>query len=283
LSAGTYGVTVTDDHGCSTNSSVTLTEPTPLTIEAGPNQTVYYGYPPAQCATIVWSSAGGGVPPYTISWSDGGGQSHQVCPGINTTVYTVSITDDNNCVATDSVIICVIDVRCGNNNNKVELCHVPPDNPSNTQTLCVSVISVATHLAHGDQLAACGTDHSCPPAMAVFAAAPSQGVMAGDHLSSIDHLAQSENDTLRETTLNAYPNPSKGSTTVEFTTMSSGWTTLRLFDHLGQQVSVLYDGDVEKGIMHKFMIDGAALPSGIYLCTLQADDEVITRTIILSR
>jgi hypothetical protein len=74
-----------------------------------------------ECATIAWSGAGGGVPPYTITWSDGGGQSHQVCPGINTTTYTVSITDQNNCVATDSVIICVIDVRCGNNLTKVEL------------------------------------------------------------------------------------------------------------------------------------------------------------------
>jgi|GEM_PF-6032464 len=286
LSAGTYGVTVTDSHGCSTNSSVTLTEPTPLTIEAGPNQTVYYGYPPSECATIAWSGAGGGVPPYTISWSDGGGQSHQVCPGINTTEYTVSITDQNNCVKTDSVTICVIDVRCGNNLTKVQLCHVPPDDPTNTQTLCVSQTSVATHLAHGDQLAACGTDRSCPPATPAFAAAPGSGVVlvskAGDP-SMLGNNELSDKATITETTLTAYPNPFNAATTVEFTSTNKGFATLRLFDHLGQQVSVLYEGEVEQGVAHKLVIDGNELPSGIYVCTLQAGDVVITKTLILSR
>lgn len=286
LSAGTYGVTITDSHGCSTNSSVTLTEPTPLTIEAGPNQTVYYGYPPAECATIAWSGSGGGVPPYTITWSDGGGQSHQVCPGINTTVYTVSITDQNNCVVTDSVTICVIDVRCGNLLNKVVICHVPPDNPLNPITLCVSVAAVPFHLAHGDMLAACGTDHSCPPAMAAFVAAPASDVVAVGKDGSqfvIGHSTLTDHTTPQETTLKIYPNPFKETTTVEFTTMSAGWTTLRLFNQLGQQVAVLYEGKVEPGIRHKLLIDGDGLLSGIYLCALQADDTVITQTLILSR
>jgi hypothetical protein len=284
LSAGTYSVTVTDSHGCTTNSSVTLIEPTPLTIEAGPNQTVYYGYPPAACATIAWSGAGGGVPSYTITWSDGGGQSHQVCP-ITTTVYTVSITDQNNCVVTDSVRICVIDVRCGNLLNKVELCHVQPGNPPIQTTLCVSLSSVAMHLEHGDMLAACGTDHSCPPAMGALVAVPTSGVMDVDknvYQITEDPATLLYHTAIKETSLNAYPNPSKGSTTVEFTSKSTGWATLRLFDHLGQQVSLLYEGEVQQGIQHKIMIDGAEIPSGIYLCTLQADDAVITRTLILS-
>jgi len=231
----------------------------------------------------MWSGAGGGVPPYTIAWSDGGGQSHQVCPGINTTDYIVSITDDNNCVKTDTVTICVIDVRCGNLLNKVTICHVPPDNPLNPNTLCVSQVSVPFHLAHGDMLAACGTDHSCPPAEEAFAIIPSTGVVAFENTSAKEHVVLVNNATLKETTLNAYPNPFKASTTVEFTTMSSGWATLRLFDHLGQQVSILFEGDAEQGIQHKLTIDGAGLSPGIYLCTLQADDAVITRTLILSR
>lgn len=286
LSAGTYHVTVTDSHGCTATSSVTLTEPTPLTIEAGPNQTVYYGYPPAQCATIAWSGSGGGVPPYTIAWSDGGSQSHQVCPGLNTTIYKVSITDQNNCVATDSVIICVIDVRCGNNLTKVQLCHVPPDNPLNTQTLCVSLSSVATHLAHGDQLAACGTDHSCPPAMETMVDVPATGVVAvgtAGPLLVVDNAAQIDAKTLKETTLNAYPNPFNGSTTIEFTCMSTGWAVLRLFDHLGREVSVLYDGEVEQGIPHKLLFDSAGMTAGIYLCTLRTDDAVMTRKLMLVR
>lgn len=284
LSAGTYHVTVTDSHGCTATSSVTLTEPTPLTIEAGPNQTVYYGYPPAECATIAWSGEGGGVPPYTIAWSDGGGQSHQVCPGLITTTYTVSITDQNNCVATDEVIICVIDVRCGNKLDKVELCHVPPDNPSNPFTVCVGITSVPTHLAHGDALAACGTDISCPPAMALYATLPTtKTVIAGTENQLLLANQSIDTDHGRETTLKVYPNPFNESASIEFTSKSNGWTTVRLFDHLGREVSILYEGDVEPGVSHKLVLDRTGLVPGIYLCALQIGDAVITQTILFSR
>jgi hypothetical protein len=285
LMAGTYHVTVTDDHGCTATASVTLTEPTPLTIEAGPNQTVYYGYPPAECATIDWSGEGGGVPPYTIEWSDGGGQSHEVCPGLYTTVYTVSITDQNNCVATDSVIICVIDVRCGNNLNKVELCHVPPDNPSNPGTLCVALSAVADHLSHGDMLAACGTDHSCPPEVPALAATPISGTSTV-HKVNPDGLIYpasiGEEHPVQETSLKVYPNPAKGSATIAFTTKISGWVTLRLFNQLGQQVSILFDGEVQQGVMHRLLMDGNGMSSGMYVCTLQIADEITTSTLILN-
>ncbi|ATX78959.1 hypothetical protein Ga0123461_0522 [Mariprofundus aestuarium] len=41
---------------------------------------------------------------------------------------------------------------------KVTICHIPPGNPSNTQTLSVGESAVAAHLAeHGDYLGACGS------------------------------------------------------------------------------------------------------------------------------
>ena len=45
--------------------------------------------------------------------------------------------------------------RCGNNNDKVVICHIPPGNPANRQTLCVSANAVAAHLAHGDYIGSC--------------------------------------------------------------------------------------------------------------------------------
>ena len=38
---------------------------------------------------------------------------------------------------------------------KVTLCHAPPGNPENLQTLSVAEGAVAAHLAHGDLLGAC--------------------------------------------------------------------------------------------------------------------------------
>ncbi len=45
-------------------------------------------------------------------------------------------------------------------NNKVTICHVPPGNPNNTQTINVSVNAVKTHLAHDDWVGDC---NSCTP------------------------------------------------------------------------------------------------------------------------
>jgi cysteine-rich repeat protein len=43
---------------------------------------------------------------------------------------------------------------------KVTLCHVPPGNGDNVQTISVGEAAVSAHLAHGDQLGACAA--SCP-------------------------------------------------------------------------------------------------------------------------
>ena len=49
-----------------------------------------------------------------------------------------------------------MDVRCGNNLDKVLVCHVPEGNTSKQHNVCVSVSAVATHLASGDYLGVCG-------------------------------------------------------------------------------------------------------------------------------
>ena len=47
---------------------------------------------------------------------------------------------------------------CGNNDNKVLLCHVPPGNPGNAHTLCISPNAVAMHLENheDDHCGPCG-------------------------------------------------------------------------------------------------------------------------------
>ena len=46
---------------------------------------------------------------------------------------------------------------CGNNDNKVLLCHVPPGNPENAHTICISPNAVAAHIEHheGDHCGPC--------------------------------------------------------------------------------------------------------------------------------
>ena len=251
LMADTYFVTITDANGCEDETMVTLTEPTPLTIEAGDNQTVYYGYPPAECADISWSGAGGGVPPYNISWNDGGSQTHEVCPGEFTTTYTVTITDLNGCVETDEVTICVIDVRCGKKLDKVELCHVPLEDPGNEHTICVSINAVATHLADGDMLAACGTDHSCPPAKS----------------NSAISFADGNNNSI-----GAYPNPFNQSTRIEFLSSTEGNVTMKLYEVSGKEIAVLFNATVKANELNTIDLDENLAKPGLNICLIQYAD-----------
>ncbi len=62
----------------------------------------------------------------------------------------------NLCTAQDECS----DFPCGNNDNKVLLCHVPPGNPANAHTICISPNAVAAHLENheGDHCGPCDDD-----------------------------------------------------------------------------------------------------------------------------
>jgi len=123
------------------------------TVNAGSDVSVYPGLPPMDCATLTAVPTGSGS--YSYSWSNGATTaSITVCDAV-TTVYWVTVTDSAGCISTDSVTVNAVDVRCGNGNKKVKICHIPPGNPGNAHSICVSINAVAAHLAHGDHLGDC--------------------------------------------------------------------------------------------------------------------------------
>lgn len=68
------------------------------------------------------------------------------------------------------------DTSCGQNGDKVLVCHVPPGNPSNAHTLCVAASAVKAHQAHGDALGSCpGEQDLCQTADDVIAMLISMG------------------------------------------------------------------------------------------------------------
>ena len=64
--------------------------------------------------------------------------------------------NEYGCAAVTSQTITVIDVRCGNKNEKVLICH-SAGNAGGFEALCVSSNAVDAHLKHGDKLDACST------------------------------------------------------------------------------------------------------------------------------
>jgi len=75
LTTGYYTINVNDGFGCTASGAIYLTEPTALIVDAGEDQTVFYGYDPLECADLS-ASASGGCGPYTYSWADQAGGNY---------------------------------------------------------------------------------------------------------------------------------------------------------------------------------------------------------------
>ncbi len=105
LSAGTYTVTARDAGGCNSTSSVTITQPTTLSVTAAVTAevTCYDGNNGNATATIS-----GGTTPYTYSWSNGTSTVSASNPTgaiLSAGTYTVTAMDKNGCNATAPVSI----------------------------------------------------------------------------------------------------------------------------------------------------------------------------------
>jgi len=79
-----------------------------------------------------------------------------------------------------------------------------------------------------------------------------------------------------------FPNPFNPATRLTFTIPVSGQVSLKVYDMLGRQVSVLVAGYLKAGT-HEVSFDAGNLPSGIYFCRLQAGSETRIRQMILVR
>ena len=79
-----------------------------------------------------------------------------------------------------------------------------------------------------------------------------------------------------------YPNPFNPSTTIRYGLPDRSHVRLTVYNTLGQQVSVLQNGDQDSGY-HEVRFDGSGLSSGVYLYRLQAGSFTETRRFLLIR
>ncbi len=100
LAAGTYTCTITDANGCSTTQSVTISEPTALAATATGVNALCNGSSDGSASV----TATGGTPGYTYSWAPSGGTA-STATGLNAGTYTCTITDANNCMMTQTVLV----------------------------------------------------------------------------------------------------------------------------------------------------------------------------------
>ncbi len=109
LIAGTYSVTVTDANGCSTSTSITLTEPNNL-ITSATSPTVFGGYNITCFGAADGSislSSNGGVSAYSYNWTGPSGFSStlQNISGLYSGTYSVIVIDANGCTTSTSITL----------------------------------------------------------------------------------------------------------------------------------------------------------------------------------
>jgi len=98
--AGTYNTTITDANGCTSSSSVTITEPTILMAASIVDSNITCNGFSNGGAT---ASASGGTMPYTYAWSNSATTAS--ITGVIAGSYTVTITDNNGCTSISSSTI----------------------------------------------------------------------------------------------------------------------------------------------------------------------------------
>jgi D-alanyl-D-alanine carboxypeptidase len=81
----------------------------------------------------------------------------------------------------------------------------------------------------------------------------------------------------------AYPNPISKSAVLSFNVAQSGITSLRIYDMSGRQVSLLFNGMAESGVVRQVHFEAGKLPAGMYIAHLQTKDGTIQKKLVIAR
>ena len=105
LGQGTYFVTITDANNCIDSASVTLIEPTLLTVSI--TQDSFYNGFGISCFNgndgHITALPSGGTPNYNYSWNNT--QTTAFANNLSAGTHIVTVTDANNCMAFDTIIL----------------------------------------------------------------------------------------------------------------------------------------------------------------------------------
>jgi hypothetical protein len=78
-----------------------------------------------------------------------------------------------------------------------------------------------------------------------------------------------------------YPNPFNPTTTITFTLAQDGFTTLKIYDVLGREVTTLANGVMKSGVINTVSFNASKYSSGVYFSRLESNGNVQMKKIIL--
>lgn len=275
----TVALTATDVHGNSSTSTAQvlvmgivpscnlISQPTSAIYTGGDPTRLYLGY--GAQSTVLQPNASGGSS-FTYQWSGTDLNCYNcAAPTFTPTqegsyTFVVDITNEYGCTVSCTITICVFDVRDYGKNGKgapkIEVCHIPPGNPGNAHTVLVNANSVATHLAHGCSLGACGTTNCSQ--------LPGRGMQSTEYFVDNDWKDEHNFEAM------LYPNPSSDWFMVDF--VGIGEETIQ-FDLMDIHGKVIWTEQIEARYSHQF---NPEVVPGSYTLVIRQGDHWIRKSIL---
>lgn len=301
-------VTATDDCDNQTQCTFTVTRDPDLVVDIDPLGTsdlntcalgtganIVLGYGGGPTCVTLNATGSGGHGPYTYAWDAPAEVPAGYFTGENTpsptfcaefqtepcATYTfmVTVTDIHGCTETNMIEVHVVNPLCSDTNNpKVWVCHRPPGNPANEQSICISSKAVYIHLTeHDDCLGHCDAVCSAYSALATGSIANrgrETGNTAGygpESLAGAYHLA-------------VKPNPVSSTAVFHFSAGFDTHARLVVLDVNGREAARLFDGPVDSNTPYSVNFDAGKLHAGIYIARLTGPDGTgISATVLLVR
>jgi len=230
VATGSYVITakVTDNNNAVTTSTVVTTNVVCPTVQLSipdvyamnpavdDKNTIYLGYGPT---SITLNSLVQEDQNVNYTWNTG-----ENSPSITVSqagTYTVTASYAGGCQSTASITINVLDVRCGNKNDKVQICH-------NNNVICVAQSAVQAHLNHGDKLGSC---------------------------NSTAKMAAKEVPTT-SSSFTVYPNPVQDNFNVEVASKLDPNATIGIYNILGNKIRQIHFASVPQNVFTEDLPSG---------------------------
>ncbi|WP_139959707.1 T9SS type A sorting domain-containing protein, partial [Flavicella sediminum] len=236
------------------------------TVNTQSENTIYLGYGPSEVTLSPVVSGGTG---FVYDWKSSTGEvveniENPTIRPIESTTYTVTVTNSNGCSATASLDVCVKDVRSfdskGRFKGKVLVCHHAGPNGKQF-VISISKNAVASHLNnHGDSLGNC--DSQC---------------VGTDASSSMLSKAHHDEEEAMKPTVSIVPNPTNNKAIVRLNTATAG--EIQIYEISGKMLFNEYATDLSSGVEFKI----ARLKGGNYLVKIITENGVYTSVIVKTK
>ncbi len=268
LTAGVYVVYITDANGCQGHWTITLTNPAPIVANVVSSNISCFGGTNGTASVSVLGGSGY----FTYLWSNG--STNDSLSGLVAGTYNVVVSDTRDgCSATASGFItepsAITTVKtmsgptCYGANNG-EICVVASGGTGaltyswNTgqSTSCIQNLTAGVYVAYVTDANGC-QDH-----WTITLVNPAQ--LSG----SVKTIVNSEVLALK-----AFPNPSRVSSTIQFSSTVNSVVKVEVLNNQGNPVVTLFEGKIGANEMQSVNFASENFSQGIYICRIVSNDD----------